>query len=143
MRMSIYWFAIVVLFSCTKEETISDKLVGDWVYERETYNSFSSFEDPDTKGLITFRTDETGVWTSSEEFFKFSLEWDFQQGNTKISVTKYPLNTAFLFPSTTIYDITASEDDSFTFTYHIMTESPVDSFPDFEQFENIILTRIQ
>ena len=132
-----------VSVSCGKEKTVHDELIGDWLYERETFNSFTTFEDFDTEGYISFRDDETGNWSSNEGFIDFSLEWDLQADNEKISITKYPLNQPFLFPINTIFDLKRTNEDYFSLTFHIIAESPIDTLADFEQFENIILTRME
>lgn len=139
----LFLFVVICMFSCGKEKTRSDELVGDWLYERETFNSFSTFEDPDTEGYITFREDETGNWSQSIGFLNFSLEWDLQANDEKISITKYALETQIIFPSSTVYDLKRMDEDNFTLTFHIKTESPSDSIPGFEQFENIILKRMK
>lgn len=139
----LFLFIVVCMFSCAKEKTISEELVGDWFYERETFNSFSSFEDPDTEGYISFNEDETGNWNPSLGFLNFSLEWDLQSNDEKISITKYALDPAFFFPSSTLYDMKKTDEDNFTFTFHIKTESSIDSLEGFEQFENIILSRMK
>lgn len=136
-------FVLICFLSCGKEKTISDELVGDWLYERETFNSFSTFEDPDSEGYISFREDETGNWSTSSGFLNFSLEWDLQSNDEKIAITKYGLELQILFPSMTLYDIKRTDEDNFTFTYHIKTESPIDTIEGFEHFENIILSRME
>ena len=144
MKKTIWLCCVVLLtLSCQKEKTVSEELIGDWLYERETFNSFTSFEDLDTEGYISFREDETGNWSSNGGFIDYELEWDLQQNDAKISITKYPLNQPFLFPISTIYDLKRTSEDEFTFTFHIVAESPIDSLENFEQFENVILTRMK
>ena len=144
MRKILLFFSIVVLaFSCSEEKTVGDELVGDWLYERETFNSFTTFEDPDTEGYMSFREDETGNWSAHETMLNFSLEWDLQANDEKIAITKYIIGHQNVFPSTTIYDITRTSEDKFTFTFHFKTESVIDTIEPFEQFENIILTRME
>lgn len=132
----------MLCISCGKEKTISEELVGNWVYERETFNSFSSFEDPDVAGFINLREDETGDWTPSSGFLNFDLEWDLQAEDQKIAITKsFPdFETPILI--TRVFDLTRNSEDSFTFRFHQKFESQVDTLEDFEQFENIILTRL-
>jgi RecQ family ATP-dependent DNA helicase len=124
------------------KKTISEELVGDWLYERETFNSFSTFEDPDKKGMMVFREDETGMWDSANNFNKFDFEWDLQSNDEKISITKYHKSQHF-FASSTIYDITRADEDNFTFRFHLKLESHIDSLEEFEQFENIIISRVR
>ncbi len=143
MRNYICILLIVIsAISCGKEKTISEELVGDWFYERETFNSFSIFEDPDTEGFMSFSEDETGNWSQANGFQDFSLEWDLQANDTKIAITRYLIDQPTIFPSTLIYDLQREDEDNFTFTFHIKVESPIDSLEEFEQFENIILTRM-
>lgn len=144
MRPLLFIFLISIIFSsCGKEKTISDELVGDWLYERETFNSFTTFEDPDTEGYMSFKEDETGNWSANSTSLNFSLEWDLQSNDEKISITKYIIGQQNVFPSSTIYDITRTDEDNFTFTFHFKAESIIDTIEPFEQFENIILTRME
>ncbi|MEM9544971.1 MAG: hypothetical protein AAGA77_03315 [Bacteroidota bacterium] len=139
----LFVLLVLVGLGCGKEKTISDELVGDWFYERETHISFSSFDDPDTEGFMSFNDDETGYWESSNGFQSFDLEWDLQMNDSKISITKYFVDQTALFPSNTIFDLTRENEDEFRLTFHLKFESPIDSIETLEQFENIILTRME
>ena len=139
----LFLFVVICIMSCGKEQTTSDELVGEWFYERETFNSFSSFEDPDTDGFISLSPDETGPWSTSSGFLNYNLEWDLQSNDEKIAFTKYVVGQQNIFPFTTIYDLKRTDENNFTLTYHIKTEPPIDTLDGFEQFENIILTRIE
>ena len=136
-------FLVSVVLGCSKEKTISEELVGHWFYERETHLSFSTFEDLDTEGFMRFNEDETGNWIPSHGFQTFAIEWDFQFDDTKLAITKYVLGQQNFFPSHTVYDITRENEDKITLTFHVKIESVVDTLEDFEQFENIILTRME
>jgi hypothetical protein len=139
----LFLLVIIITLSCGKEKTISDELVGEWFYERETFNSFSSFEDPDTQGIITLNEDETGNWSTSAGFLNFDLEWDLQSNDSKIAITKSVLGQLNIFPYTTIYDLKRTDENYYTLTYHFKTESSIDTLEGFEQFENIIITRMK
>ena len=136
-------FILLFASSCSKEKTISDELVGEWLYERETFRSSSTFEDQDTRGTMSFLEDETGRWTPVQGFSEFDIEWDLQSNDTKISITKVLEGTTSSYNIGLVYDLNRNDEDSFTFTRHIKFESPIDSLEDFEQFENIILTRLE
>ncbi|MFT6334754.1 MAG: hypothetical protein ACI86M_002169 [Saprospiraceae bacterium] len=60
--------SLLIGFSCSEGRTVEDDLVGEWIYERETFSSESTFEDPDTRGVMTFNEDETGTWISDDGF---------------------------------------------------------------------------
>lgn len=133
---------LIFCISCGKEKTVSEELVGEWLYERETFNSFSVFEDPDTQGTMIFNEDETGIWASSLGFSEFKIEWDTQVDDSKISITRRLIGSPSSFETGIIYDLTRTDENNFTFTRHIKFEAPADSLDAFEQFENILLTRI-
>ncbi|MDF1696638.1 MAG: hypothetical protein P1U56_12430 [Saprospiraceae bacterium] len=141
---SITWVLMIALISisCSKNKTISEELVGEWNYERETFNSFSTFEDPDIGGTMVFQDDETGLWSQSNGVFDYDLEWDLQVNDEKIALTKYPNTIGLSIPFTTIYDLTRIDEDNFRLRFHIKFDSPIDTIESFEQFENIILERI-
>jgi len=144
--MKNFGFVLLILLfaiSCAKEKTISEELVGEWVYERETFNSFSTFEDPDTQGNMTLRKDETGDWIPSLGFTNFEIEWDLQADDTKISITKSIVGVPSTVEVGTIYTLNRMDEDNFTITRHIKFEAVADTLEPFEQFENIILTRLE
>lgn len=143
MKKYLFFLSIaLVSISCQKDKTITEELVGNWVYERETFNSFSTFEDPDTEGFINLNADETGEWTPSNNILNFDLEWDLQDQDQKIAITKSIELVDNTILSTTVYDITRKSEDEFMFRFHQKFESQIDSIEDFEMFENIILTRL-
>ena len=129
--------------SCNNSQSIEDDLLGTWIYERETFSSSSTFEDPDTRGIMTFNEDETGSWLSDNgSSLAQDIEWDFQRMETRISITKiFPGNLSG-FSSSRVYSVTQDGEDSFTFRYELSFESQIDTFESFLSFENIILTRI-
>ena len=134
--------SLFVGISCSETRTLEDDLIGEWIYERETFNSSSSFEDPDTRGVMTFNKDETGTWVSDNGLsFAIDLEWDFQQMETKISITKNYSSQTSGFIFSRIYDITQTDEDSFTLRYELNFESQIDTIEPYVNFENIILTR--
>lgn len=141
--MLLFLFALLFGYSCSESNSIEDDLVGEWVYERETFISGVTFEDSDKRGIMIFNKDETGRWLSDSEFnIAENIEWDLQSMDTKIAITKkYP--ESFMFTETPqLYDLAKNNEDQFTFTYSYKFESFPDSLGgDFEIFENIILVR--
>jgi len=141
------WISILLIvfisISCGKEKTISEELAGEWLYEREAFNSFSPLEDPDTAGFMSFRDDETGNWMKSNSFPNYDFEWDLQSNDQKIAMTKYLTGFGTNFPITTVYDLKRTDEDNFTLTNHFKFESNIDTIEGFEQFENIILLRMK
>ncbi len=134
----------VIISSCSSDKTIEDELVGSWLYERETFNSFSTFEDPDVSGELILRLDETGTWKTDIGFTSREIEWDLQMKDSKIAITKTFGDVFNNIALTTIYDITRNGEDDFTFTSHRkFTNNNSEPSEPFEQFENIILTRIK
>ncbi len=59
--ITLFFFALLIGISCSKDRTIEDDLVGELIYERETFNSGSTFEDTDTRVIMTFNEDEAGT----------------------------------------------------------------------------------
>jgi len=136
-------FSAYFAFSCSKSEGIEGDLVGEWVYERETFNSNIIFIDPDTRGIITFYEDETGLWFSDDaNNFSTLLEWDLQSNESEIAITR-KFDTETLLPSTTrIYKLNQMDQNNFTLTYEFTLDTIIDGEPTtLSQFENIILTR--
>lgn len=136
------FFFILLTISCGKE-SVEDMIVGKWVYERETFSSFSTFEDPDVSGLITFLDDETGSYESNFSLAR-DLEWDLQVMDSKISVTQYlSLVSGDLFTNTTIYDLDIKSDNEIVLNYTAEFETISDSLESLFIFENLILTRVE
>jgi hypothetical protein len=139
--ITLFFFALLIGISCSKENTIEDDLVGEWVYERETFISGSTFEDLDTRGVMTFNKDETGTWVSDNGFnFSNEIEWDLQRMDSKISITKIPPPEFSNFSISQIYELKQNGDNEFVFTFEFYLSS-LDSVPTLQRFENIILTR--
>lgn len=144
MKNCIYILLLSIAFiSCEKEKTISEELVGDWMYEREANSNISNFEDLDTAGLMSFASDETGIWSQSNGFVNYSLEWDLQSNDEKISITKFLNGSQVLFPINRIYDLQRTDEDNFTFTYDTEFDVVFDTINVLQQFEQIILKRIK
>lgn len=141
-RSHLFLFVIILLTISCGKESVEDMIVGKWVYERETFNSFSTFEDPDVSGLITFLDDETGSYESN--FFQArDLEWDLQVMDSKISLTQYlPLFAGDFFTNTTIYDLDVKSDNEIVLNYTVEFESISDTLESLFIFENLILTRV-
>ena len=140
--MTLFCFALLIGLSCSKTRTIEDDLVGEWIYERETFSSGAIFEDPDTRGIMTFNEDETGTWMSDNgSTFGSETEWDLQRMDSKISITRILPDQFSSFSTSQIYDLKQDGADSFTFTFQISFDNLLDSIEAFTRFENIILTR--
>jgi hypothetical protein len=139
---SVLLFTFLFCVSCSKEKTIGDNLIGKWIYERETFSSNSTVEDPDTRGVMTFNEDETGSWISDNGFnFTTETEWDLQGMDSKILITKILPIEISSFGTSQIYDIKQNGEDELTFTFEVSFPSPVDSIASLVRFDNIILTR--
>lgn len=139
----LFVFVIILLTCSCAKDSIEDMIVGKWVYERETFNSLSTFEDPDVSGLITFLDDETGSYESN--FFQArDLEWDLQVMDSKISLTQYlPLFAGDLFTNTTIYDLDVKSNNEIILNYKVEFETISDTLESLVIFENLILTRVE
>ena len=138
----LFCFSLLIGTSCSEVRTIEDDLVGEWVYEREIFNSSSTFEDPDTRGIMIFNEDETGRWLSDNgSNFSTEIEWDLQRMDSKISITKIIPDEFFGFSTSQIYDMKQSGEDSFTFTFEFSFNSSLDTFETIKRFDNILLTR--
>lgn len=140
--ITIFLVTLLIGISCSDNRTVEDDLAGEWVYERESFISSSTLEDPDTRGIMIFNSDETGTWISDNgSNFGTEIEWDLQRMDSKISITKIFPEQFGLFGFSQIYDINQSGEDNFTFTFEVKIESLIDSIESFSRFENIILTR--
>jgi len=138
----LFGFSLFISVSCSNSNSIEDNLVGEWIYERETFNSGSTFEDSDTRGIMIFNEDETGTWESDNDFnFGTDIEWDLQGMDTKISITRILPDEFSSFSTTQIYDLKQSGEDNFTLTFEFSFNSTQDTIPSITRFENIILTR--
>ncbi len=138
----LFCCSLFIGISCSENPSIEDDLVGEWIYERETFNSGSTFEDPDTRGFMVFNEDETGRWDSDNgSSFTSEIEWDLQRMDSKIAITRIFPDALSGFSTTQIYDIKQSGEDSFTFTFEFSFSSQLDTTPLTTRFENIILTR--
>jgi len=138
----LFLVAGFIAISCSTDSIECD-LVGEWVYERETFNSFSTFEDPDTRGIMVFNEDETGTWITNDGFeFGQDIEWDLQSNDSQIAITR-KFSSEFQFPGNTqIYTINQSDQKNFTLKFELRIDDFLDSLNNsFVQFENIILTR--
>ena len=140
--ITLLFFSLLIGFSCSEVRTIEDDLAGEWIYERETFSSGSTFEDPDTRGIMTFNEDETGTWVSENGFnLGTEIEWDLQRMDSKISITRVLPDEFLSFSTGRVYDLTQSGDDKFTFTFEFSFISILDSIESVTIFENIILIR--
>lgn len=135
---------LVVFFlgGCGQSDSIGDRLVGEYVYERETFSG-GTFEDFDTKGLMTFRKGETGSWISDSAILAGTspqFEWDLQGADTRIAITKTTLFLDDPLYTTKVYDLEEEENGVFRMTYFFELQSFQDTLQSIVRFENIILT---
>lgn len=133
----------ILCISCAEEKTIKEELVGEWVYERETFDSNSSVDDFDTQGFMILHEDETGTWTPFNGFFYYDVEWNIQSNDQKISMTKYKMGNQNTSIVNTIFDLKRMDEDNYTLTYYLAYKSEIDTTETIENFENIILTRLE
>ena len=81
----LFCISLFIGISCSENKTVEDDLIGEWIYERETFFSGSTFEDSDVKGTMIFNKDETGIWESANGFsISNEIEWDLQRMDSKI-----------------------------------------------------------
>jgi len=140
----VIFLGVTLLSGCSKSDSIEDRLVGEYVYERETFNG-GTFEDQDVKGLMTFNSDETGLWNPADGVFTGAapeFEWDLQGDDTRIAITR---SSSFLddnIYSTLVYDL-SENDGVFSFRYFFEFENFQDTTSSIVRFENIILTPVR
>ena len=140
--ITLFCVSLLVGISCSETRTIEDDLQGEWVYEREWFHSGTTFENPDTRGIMTFNEDETGLWLSdSGSNFGSEIEWDLQRDGAKIAITSIFPNGSETFESTMIYDLAQDGTEMFTFTSNKSYISWPDTLEEIVVFENIILTK--
>lgn len=140
--ITLFCFSLLIGISCSETRTIEDDLQGEWVYEREKFHSGTTFEDTDTRGIMTFNEDETGLWLSdSGSSFGNEIEWDLQRDGSKIAITRISPSGSEIFETTLIYDLVQDGVDMFTFTSNKSYISWPDTSVEIVVFENIILTK--
>ncbi len=140
--MRYYFLFLFIIFgsSCSKEESKEDVLIGDWLYTREYYKQESTYNDTDTKGVITFNEDETGIWMRTNILnTSTKFEWDLQQMDHRISISKGLNHITSSHTTTKVYEFWLSGDE-LTLTYEIYNWIPD---PDvLVEFEQITLKKI-
>ena len=138
----LLFLIIIIGNSCSEERTIEDGLIGDWIYERETFTAGSNYNDSDIIGVMTFNEDETGNWMRTSQInTNTSFEWDFQKMDTRISISKGLFFVSSASTSTRVYEVKQEGDDKFTFTYEIYLNQ-LDTLPLLQEFEHIVLKKI-
>jgi len=144
LKSFTFLFFILIVIACGDNTSdLHDQFVGEWVYERETFNSGIVFEDPDINGIMRFNANETGTWQSNatNSFQATDFQWDLQYNDDIIVISKrFSFNNEGDLFSNTNYTITSNNQDQITLTDSYKIEG--DSI-DYERFENIILTRVK
>lgn len=133
----------ILTISCQNGEDITEELIGNWVYERETFNHMPPMgEVKDVSGLIKLEIDGTGFWDPSIPSLNSLLEWQVDKCGDQITIIKtvYVTNVE-VFPKTRIYELKRTDENNFTLTYLLEGLDEMTNTMEVLEFENIILTR--
>ena len=135
---------ILVLTSCSKEKTISEELVGNWLYERETNINFSATMDPNTLGDFHFDEIETGTWNQSNPITKKSaIQWKLQDNDTKLAITNLATGDPNFAVSTTVYDLVRVTENNFRLRLYSNDQFMVEPMEITTYFDNVVLMRME
>lgn len=139
MKNLFFLLIILISISCGEDETLEDRLAGQWIYEREVTNSSTTFIDTDTSGVLILNIDETGMYVPDNIYsLSANIEWDLQLDNSKLAITKY-FGSNLPFTNTIIYDL--EENDNGFELYFMISYSQGDTLPNIMNSEKITLTR--
>ncbi len=119
-HLTLLFFTLLIGVSCSKERTIEEDLIGDWIYERTYYKEGSTYNDTDTKGIITFNEDETGNWMRINILnINTPFEWDMQDMDRRIAISKNLNHVSSSQTNTKVYELRRNGIDQLTLTYEI------------------------
>ena len=139
--LSILLFSVLCC-SCQDEKNISETLIGEWTYERETSNTFNYLLDFDRSGIMSFNSDGVGVWNQTKGDYNFDIEWIIDEDLQKIIISKFDQDQDLQFVDSTEFEVTKINDMTLMLEFEEETLSPSDPSFYIYHFENILLTRM-